>query len=161
MRRTRIRPNYQHVKIHRNYDPGEIADLLGVHKNTVLRWIKDGLPLIDKRRPFLILGVDLRAFLQQNRAAKKQKCEVWELFCLKCRSPKKPDLGMVDFKPRHGSVGNLVGLCPDCGTVMNRCMNVATLGQLKGHLDVSIPQALEHIVEGYPPTLNSDFKKAG
>jgi len=144
MKRTRKRPNHQHVKIHRNYDPGEIAVLLGVHKNTVLRWIKDGLPLIDNRRPYLVLGVDLKAFLQENRAAKKQKCQVWEIFCLKCRSPKKPDLGMVDFKPRNGPIGNLVGLCPDCGTVMNRCINVAALGQLKGYLDVSIQQAREH-----------------
>jgi excisionase family DNA binding protein len=159
--RTWTRPNYQLIKIHRNYDPGEIADLLRVHKNTVLRWIKTGLPLVETRRPFLILGEDLRAYLKQIRVGKKQKCQLWEMYCFKCRAPKKPAFGEVDFKPRVEPMGNLVGLCPDCSTVMNRSINRAALDRLKGDLKVSFPVVQEHIVGSNSPSLNSDLKTKG
>ena len=56
-------PNPRLVKIHRNYTVEDVANLLGVHKNTVREWIKQGLPKIDDKRPMLILGCDLFAFL--------------------------------------------------------------------------------------------------
>jgi len=47
-------PNYRHVKIHRNYTAEEIAMQLGIHKNTVRNWLKNGLAtcemLIDKTK---------------------------------------------------------------------------------------------------------------
>ena len=48
------------VKIHRNYTISEVAQLLGVHKNTVQHWLKSGLPHIGEPRPILILGQDLK-----------------------------------------------------------------------------------------------------
>ncbi len=58
------RPNYRQVKIHRSYSVEEIASLFGTHKNTVRAWVKAGLPTSDGKRPMLILGVDLAAFLR-------------------------------------------------------------------------------------------------
>jgi excisionase family DNA binding protein len=63
-------PNYRRVKIHRSYAVEQAARRLGVHKNTVRAWIKVGLPTIDDRRPILILGSDLIAFLRARRARK-------------------------------------------------------------------------------------------
>ena len=57
-------PNYRLAKIHRNYTVEEVARLFGVHRNTVREWIKRGLPTSDDKRPKLILGRDLIAFLQ-------------------------------------------------------------------------------------------------
>ena len=62
----RVNPNL--AKIHRNYSVGEAAALLGVHKNTVRNWIKNGLPLCDDRRPALILGAELREFPAHEKA---------------------------------------------------------------------------------------------
>ena len=47
-------PNHRHVKIHRSYTVEEIAGLFGIHKNTVRRWVKAGLPTSDDKRPMLI-----------------------------------------------------------------------------------------------------------
>ena len=60
----RRRPNHRLVKIHRTYTVEEIVDLFGVHKNTVRHWVKDGLTTTDDKRPMLILGHVLVAFLK-------------------------------------------------------------------------------------------------
>lgn len=60
-------PNHRLVKLHRSYTVEEIANLFGIHKNTVRGWVKAGLATIDAKRPMLILGHDLSAFLQARR----------------------------------------------------------------------------------------------
>ena len=61
------------VKIHRSYTYEELAGVFGIHKNTVVGWVKKGLPCLQEQRPFLILGANAKAFLQAQRASKKQK----------------------------------------------------------------------------------------
>jgi transposase-like protein len=41
------------AKSHRTYTVEEVAGTFGVHKNTVRRWVAEGLPVIDARRPML------------------------------------------------------------------------------------------------------------
>jgi hypothetical protein len=107
-------PNYRLVKIHRNYVVEEIATLLIVHRNTVREWIKRGLPTTDSRRPLLIRGCDLAAFLLARRAKSKQPCRPGEIYCVRCRVPRAPAGGMTDYVPLAGTFGNLIGICPDC-----------------------------------------------
>jgi hypothetical protein len=45
----------------RSYTIDEVTRTLEVHRNTVRHWIKAGLPVIDDKRPILILGSDLAA----------------------------------------------------------------------------------------------------
>lgn len=61
-------PNPRLVKIHRNYTYDEAADLLGLHKNSVRRWVThEGLAALTEQRPHLILGAGLKAFLEHRR----------------------------------------------------------------------------------------------
>ena len=46
-------PNHRLVKIHRSYTVEEIAELFGIHKNTVRDWVKGGLATSDDKRPML------------------------------------------------------------------------------------------------------------
>ena len=62
-------PNPRLAKIHRTYTVEEIAGLYGIHRNTVRDWIKRGLPTCDTRRPQLVLGRDLVAFIQARRSS--------------------------------------------------------------------------------------------
>ncbi|MDD5757984.1 MAG: helix-turn-helix domain-containing protein [Desulfobulbaceae bacterium] len=151
-------PNPGLVKIHRSYTVEEIADLFGIHKNTVRGWVKAGLATSDDKRPMLILGHVLVAFLQARRGKNKQTCKPGELYCVRCRSPKFPAGGMADFSPVTGKVGNLTAICPDCDKMMNRRVSLANLGRVHENMDFSIPQALEHIVESNKPTVNSDLR---
>ena len=68
MKRRNRRPDRRRIKTLRSYTIEETARTLDVHRNTVRHWIKDGLPVIDRRRPALILGSHLAEFLEIGRA---------------------------------------------------------------------------------------------
>ena len=78
------------LKAPRSYTIDEVARTLEVHRNTVRHWIKAGLPVIDGKRPVLMLGADLVEFLLQRRDARRQPCRAGQMFCLKCRKPQEP-----------------------------------------------------------------------
>lgn len=149
--------NPNRVKIHRNYTVEEAASLLGVHKNTIRTWIKNGLPVCDERRPTLILGTQLRGYLQQKRKSRKSKCRIDEMYCMKCRSPRRPAADMVDLLPVSASANRLTGLCPVCSSLMNRFASDASLERIKQKLDVLIPESLQHINKSNSLLVNSDF----
>ena len=150
-------PNYRLVKIHRSYAVEEIAKLFGIHKNTVRCWVKDGLATIDDKRPMLILGHVLVAFLQVRRAKNKQTCKPGELYCVRCRVPKSPAGDMAEYSPITEKFGNLVAICPDCDAIMNRHVSLAKIEQICGKMDISFPEKVRQLIESANPTVNSDL----
>ena len=99
----RRHPNPRLAKIHRNYTVEEVASLFGVHRNTVRDWVKRGLPTSDGRRPMLILGRDLVAFLSARRAKNKRTCHPGELILAR--------LGRnILQQRRHGLAGDGQGI---------------------------------------------------
>lgn len=151
-------PNHRLVKIHRSYTVHEIASLFDIHKNTVRRWVKEGLAAIDDRRPMLILGHVLVGFLQARRAKSKQPCKAGELYCVRCRSPKSPAGDMAEYSPITEKFGNLIAICPDCDAFMNRRVSLAKIRQVSGKIDISFPEALRHLIDSANPTVNGDLK---
>jgi excisionase family DNA binding protein len=152
------RANHRRVKRHRNYTVEEIAILFGIHKNTVREWVKTGLPLIDDRRPMLIHGQDLAAFLDAKRTKNKRTCQPGEMYCVRCRAPKMAAGGMADYLPDTDKVGALKAICPDCHCMMNRRVSVAKLAQVCGKLDITFPLGLDQVSNSVQPTVNSDFE---
>tara|TARA_R110000823_G_scaffold305771_1_gene427955 strand:+ start:2906 stop:3382 length:477 start_codon:yes stop_codon:yes gene_type:complete len=152
-------PNYRKVKIHRSYTVDETARTLDVHKNTVRQWLKNGLSTIDDRRPLLILGSHLAAYLKERRANNKRPCKPGEIYCVRCRKPQRPAGNMADYEPLTATTGNLIGICPVCDTMIYRRVNYARLDLARGTLEVQPAKALEHIVDRAKPSVNSDFKQ--
>ncbi len=150
-------PNPRLAKIHRNYTTDEIANLYDIHKNTVSNWIKQGLPVCGIKRPFLILGRDLRVFLEAKRVKNKRPCKPDEIYCMRCRAPKKPAADLVEYKATTATLGNLVAICPDCESIMNRRISLTKLNQIPCYL--SITESLEElrITECINPSVNSDL----
>ncbi|MGQ0677392.1 MAG: helix-turn-helix domain-containing protein [Rhodospirillales bacterium] len=130
------RPNPRRAKIHRSYTVEEAARLYGAHRNTVRNWIRQGLPVCDDRRPLLILGSDLAIFLTRKRIQNKRPCGPGEVYCVRCRVPQSPALGMADYEPLTATSGNLTGVCPQCGGMIYRCVSLARLALASGKLDV-------------------------
>lgn len=153
MKKRRINPNL--AKIHRAYKIEELADIYGVHKNTVRQWIQDGLETVDEQRPTLILGHQAVEFLKHRRQSRKRPCKTNEIFCLRCRSPKQPVPGLVEYVPVTESLGNLLALCPDCSSIINRRTNLTKALAISQEMQITFPQALKHIAESVQPSLNS------
>lgn len=152
-------PNPRLVKIHRSYTVEEVTKLFGIHRNTVREWVnRRGLPTSDDKRPMLILGRDLRTFLQARRAKNKRPCQPGEIYCVRCRAPKAPAGDMADYQIVTETLGNLIGICPFCESMMYRRVNLTKLEQVRGKLDITMPQALRHIEESNQPSVNSDLR---
>jgi hypothetical protein len=150
-------PNHRYVKRHRSYTVEGIASLFNIHKKTVRGWVKAGLSPIDDKRPMLILGSELIAFLRARRVRNKQTCRPGEIYCVRCRAPKFPAADMADYLPVTEKVGNLKARCPNCDSIMNRCVSLAKLGKIRGKMEITFPQALRRLGESYQPTVNSDL----
>jgi len=132
--------NPQLAKTHRNYTVGEVATLFMAHKNTVRKWIKDGLPTCDGNRPTLILGSHLREWLFQQRKKSKRSCPAGSFYCVGCKKPQKPADNYVAYKPITSTRGRLVGICPSCNCTMNRITNLSNLEQFSDYFEITILQ---------------------
>jgi len=153
--------NHKLVKTLRSYTVEEIATLFGIHKGTVRNWINSGLPILDENRPMLILGEDLRGFLENRRKKSKQPCRPGEIYCVRCRLPRVPLGLIVHYKPMTGALGDIMGRCPECEIAIYRRVNRMKLDYIKGDLRVIFPQGLEHIEGRCAPSRNYDFNPTG
>ncbi|CTQ55392.1 hypothetical protein LP7551_03935 [Roseibium album] len=147
------------VKIHRSYTVDEVASLLSVAKGTVRRWLKTDLYCLDDQRPTLILGQDLKTFLDGRRKS-KQICRPEECFCMSCKAPRNAAFGEVEYNPMTASGGNLRALCNVCSTVMHKRISAGGLEVLRSILTVTVPQVETPISKRTPTCTNDHLKRS-
>lgn len=155
----RVNPN--RVKLHRSYSVDELARCCDVHKNTVRHWQASGLEPIDKARPILFQGRAIRAFLSERNASRKRPCPAGTFYCFRCRTPRAPALGMVDFVPIRPGSGNLRALCACCETIMHRRAREAEIASIMPGCTVQFVQGQPSLSGQSAPSLNCDFKRKG
>ena len=109
------------------YRVDEVAELYGLHRQAVRRWLRDGLPRIDDQRPILIHGGDLIAFLDARQSKRKQACASGEIYCCRCKSPRRPSHNLVSVKLQNDTHLMLSAKCDTCGTGMNQFGSVRKL----------------------------------
>lgn len=147
------------VKLHRSYSVSELAACLGVHKNTVSHWRRDGLMPLDGGRPVLSQGAIVRAFLAERNASRKRPCLVGTLYCFRCREPRPPALGMVDFVSINNKSGNIRAICETCETVMHRRASKAALAAILPGCNVQFVEALPRLKGSPSPSLNCELER--
>lgn len=157
MSRRRANPNL--VKIHRCYTARELADCLGVHKNTVRHWQRKGLNPIDGQRPSLFKGAAVRAFLAGQYAKRKRPCPAGTLYCFRCREPRAPVSTSVEYVQMCPGSGNLRGICVDCGTVMHRRAKQSAIHSVLPGLLVQIREAPPRLSGSPNPSLDCDEER--
>ena len=127
------------VKTHYTLTIAEWAIELGTHKNTITRWVRDGgLAAITDKKPFLVRGQDLKAFLEARQGRNKIATGPGEMACFACRKGRKPALGMLDYLPATSLSGRLVGLCEVCQTPMYRAIRKAEIARKFPHAALTI-----------------------
>ena len=113
----------------------------------------------DEKRPILILGRELAAYLKTRREKNKRPCQPGEIYCVRCRAPKLPAGAMAEYQPMTATMGNLMGICPDCDGMIFRRASLAKLAQIRGKLDITFAEAERQVSEIDLPTVNSDFNQ--
>jgi hypothetical protein len=148
-RRQSVNPN--RVKIHKPYLVAEIASLFDVSLATVRRWLRAGLKAIDATRPLLIRGEELKRFVRWWRSRHKRRCEPGEMYCLKCRAPRRPLNGEAELVPQNEICGQLRGACSVCGRSMSRLVAYRNLVAVQGSLVLTTRPARRRLSDsGFP-----------
>jgi excisionase family DNA binding protein len=133
------------VKKHRTYTIEEAATKTGVAKGTVARWLKSGkLPALKDRRPYLIQGQELIAFLRAGKTPNR-RCRLHEAYCFSCREVREPAGNMADLVAVSASIGDLQALCANCGGVMHKRVSLRDQAALEALLDLTVRQASPRI----------------
>lgn len=145
------------VKQHRCYRIDEVASLFKCHKNTVSRWLRVGLEPIDDSRPTLIHGRVLKDYLRQAKSARKKACKSDEMYCMRCKEPRKPLDHEVWWVPQTATKGRLVGCCETCGSTVNRFSKTENLASLSELFAIQFESDQKRISDSDKPALNGDF----
>lgn len=151
-------PSPHRIKSNRPYLIEEAARTLGVHKNTIRRWIsEEGLAAITDARPHIIPGDILKLFLKEKRERQRTKRGPGELFCLKCRASRKPAGDIAEYEPRSAKHGMLQAICSECECLMFRVTKRANLTEFEAFFEVQERGAESSITDPSCPSLNSDL----
>lgn len=153
--------NFRRIKVHASYTVEEAARATGAHKNTVRQWIKDGLSVVDDKRPLLILGSVLKQFLKNRRASRRRPCGSTQCYCFRCREPRTPDGNIADYSPITSSSGNLIAICPVCEGLMYRRVGRDGLVRLSGVLEITVRQAAATLEGTSYPSEDCDLAARG
>jgi len=140
------------------YDPAQMAKLIGVHRNTVRHWLKHGLAAIDDRRPALVHGAVLKAFLKGRQQSRQQKCAPGEFYCFRCRAPREPSDGAAALSLRSDKIANLSARCKVCETQMHRAIRRSDVPKFAAVLRLQT-LAPERLNDREVSCANSDFEK--
>jgi excisionase family DNA binding protein len=156
------KPDPRRIKRHRVYTVAEAAEALGLHRESVRRWIKVGrLAAETARKPWLIEGEVLKDFLGARRREGRCRLALAQIYCLRCRAARIPDGRLADFTLRSQGAGMLTGLCPDCGAAMHKTVRRIDLETIRAQLDVHVRAAQPRIVGKADAPLNVDMTREG
>ena len=156
---ARRRISGSRIKIHHTYTIAEAATVVAVHAYTIRGWIDRGLPAMTGRKPILIKGSDLKQFIEARKQSRKKRCRSGELYCVKCREPRRPAGNMVDYLPAENGSSNLRGICPHCETLMHRRVSQASFAAVTRDLTVGFPQGQSRITDSDVPSVNLDIRR--
>lgn len=147
--------NLRRIKATWPYTPTEAAKVLGIHKNLIGQWIKQGLPVNKDQRPYLVRGNDLIHFLGTRQRGRRRQCASDEFYCFKCRAPRKAYENIVDIEFTGPTRFRLKGICAVCNTPLNKMQGVGKLPEIEKAFHVQ-QVAGRHISGCAFPNLNRD-----
>lgn len=119
------------------YTIDEAAEVSGVSPRTIRTWAANGLSVMDEGRPALIRGDDLRAYILNQRKARKSKSALDTIYCVGCRQQRKPAGAMADCILK-GDRAALTALCEVCENMISKPIAAARIPDIAQTLDLTI-----------------------
>jgi len=108
------------AKSNRSYTLKQAAELYDVNIATVRGWTRNGLELLDDKRPYMVHGPVLRKFHEDRQAARKWPKAPDTLPCFTCSGPRKVKSGTFKINESNTDKIKLQGECIDCGETIGR-----------------------------------------
>jgi len=103
------------ISKHRCYMVEEAALIIGATPQTIRKWGNGDLPLLTSRRPHLVNGSDLIAYIKARAdRTQRPKLEIGQVRCFRCGLREKPLGEMADYIPMTPTRGRLAALCSAC-----------------------------------------------
>ena len=102
------------------YSPDELANRVGVCKQTIYRHIKEGLPADQELKPFLIYGREAKSFYIKKYQNDNEKTKPGEVRCHGCGQtfPMKNNVEKCIYTGRKYNENKIqiqiLGYCPYC-----------------------------------------------
>lgn len=131
------RANPMAVKAALTYDINEAAKALGKTPATIRSWIKDGLPVMSSRKPYLISGEAIRSYLRAKYKAAKRPLGPDDFFCPGCGGARQPVEMAATVWPTHNKTVLLKGVCNRCGGTCTRMISKSRLGEFTQRFQLS------------------------
>lgn len=131
------------IRSRHSYTFEEISELLNVHSKTIQIWKKEGLNVIDSTKPYLVMGYDLKTFLQEKFVKRRLKLQQNEFFCTKCRKAMISNHNEVNLYLTGKTIGKnafkevvIKGACDICSTKLNRFSHSGKIDEIKTNFNV-------------------------
>ena len=153
------------IKGRRTYTFAEIAKIYGAHIRTVHRWTKEGLLVIcQEKTPHLVLGADVRRFLQENTKKRRQPLRADEFYCPRCRRPQKSRLDGISVRWTGRKLGEVFkqviirGICQACGQSMIRFSSDRKIKDFTA-ANMTFTEPPKRLTGGEGTSVNADIRK--
>ncbi len=123
--------NYTLIESNRSYSTEKIQKLLKIHPQTIRGWVKEeGLQCVSKK-PMLIYGAILKAFIKTRNEKHKKTLDFKEMKCLKCRNISVPKDNQISiYNNQNGSI-RAVGVCSNCDNEFSKLYKKNSTYELK------------------------------
>ena len=125
------------IKSHRQYTYQEAAHAPGLTVQTVRAWRREGLTVLSGKTPHLIVGAQLKDFLNLRRPQSSKKLSLHEFRCLSCGEVVEAFGGMADYIRQTEAIGILKTLCSRCEGRCTKFVSNAQLMKITQILDVA------------------------
>ena len=115
------------------YDIDDICTLfsdLGLHPQTVRKWIKNGLKTMDAGKPALVYGHDLIAYLKKSNNANKCKTAFDEMYCMGCQDARSIFQNKITAKQKAKFL-QVQAMCRTCKKRMFKNYKLSDLPALR------------------------------
>jgi len=81
--------NISLISNRREYSYTEITELFNLHIRTIQAWKTEGLNILEgTKRPILVLGIELKKFLEERQRKYKKPLKRDEFYCTRCNEPR-------------------------------------------------------------------------
>ena len=145
-KKKRLKIDFRKIKPTATYDYKQIAKDFDRTVETVRRWKREGMPIIEGTYPILVDGKEFLEWHVKRREANKFPCALDELYCFKCHIQRHPKIGSAIIRPVNNKRISIEALCEVCSNKLTIGRSVSELAECEATLE-SYMQNVRYLIQ--------------